>query len=120
MLKKPFALVLIAVGLIITPGAALADVIIPTLETNKQGDAAISENINKIVSESTKNQNRTQKIRTSRALRRVSCLSKTRGPSSNRVTMQSTTSTNNSTTKQTSTITSSQHQMQKNHTVLCR
>ncbi len=122
MQKKPFALVLIAVGLIITPSAALADVIIPHVQsTNKQGTTAINKNINRQVSGNINLQNTSQKIRTSRALRRASCLSsyKSQKQSSTRITMRSTAYGNNSTSQQTSTTTSSQYQIPKNGAVSC-
>ncbi|MDJ0697017.1 hypothetical protein [Mastigocoleus sp. MO_188.B34] len=54
MLKKPFALGLIAVGLIITPSTALADMVIQRNQqsTVRRDSPAVSESVNKQRSES--------------------------------------------------------------------
>ena len=122
MLKKPFALVLIAAGLIITPGTALADVIIQqTQPIDEQDGAAISDSVNRQVSESMKTQERIEDIYTSPALRRASCLAKkSQEQGSTRIRRQSNISANNSTSQQTSTMTSSQHRMSRSRAALCR
>ena len=120
MLKKPFALTLIAVGLILTPSTALADVVIKnTQRSTVQDGTAVSGSVNKQTSESVNIQGRSQRGYRTRMSRPKFCSpNTTKKQSSNRVTTQSGGSVSSSVSKQTSTMT--QRNVRKTHAALCR
>lgn len=121
MLKKPFALGLIAVGLIIAPGTALADMVIQNSQesTVRRNGAAVSESVDKQTSRSISVQGRTR--RSSRVVnsRPKFCLPyRTKQQNSTRVTRPSGVYTRNSVSKQNTSMT--QRHVQKTHAALCK
>lgn len=120
MLNKPFALGLIAVGLIIAPGTALADVIINNnQQSTMRNGAAVSESVNTQRSQNTSIQGGTRnglKVPTSRPEFCSPYKAKQQG--STRVTKQSGSYVNNSLSRQTNNM--ARRQIQKTHATLCR
>ena len=122
MLNKPFALGLIAVGLIIAPSTALADVIINNSQqsTMRSGSSpAVNESVNTQMSESTSVQSGSRNsvgVGTSRP--KFCSPYKTKQQNSTRVTTQNDSYVNNSTSRPTTSMT--QRQVRKTRAAVCR
>ncbi len=120
MLNKPFALGLIAVGLIITPSTALADVIINNNQQStirSRNSPVVNESFNTQRSESTSIQSRTRNSLGATTSRPKFCLPyKTKQQNSTRVTAHNVSYLNNSTSTQSSMA---RRQVQKTRAALC-
>ena len=121
MLKKPFALGLIAVGLIIAPSTALADMVIQNSQqsTVRQNGAAVSESVEKQTSKSINIQGRTRNSsRVGNSFPKFCLPYRIQQQNSIRRIKRSGVHISNSLSKQNTTMI--QRQVQKTHTKLCK
>lgn len=121
MLKKPFALGLIAVGLIITPGTALADMVIQNSQqsTVRRDGAAVSGSVDKQTSKSISIQGGTRRSsRTVNSRPKFCSPYRSKQQNSTQVTRSGGVYTNSSVSKQNTSM--AQRQVQKTHAALCR
>lgn len=126
MLKKPFALGLIAVGLMIAPSTALADMVIQTSQQSSvhRDGAAVSESVNRQRSKSTSIRGRYRNNRRIGTSLPRFCLpyrtkqNGTKQLNPNAVKTQSGVYVSNLPSKQKTSMT--QRQVRKTHAALCR